>query len=298
MDDLAENTYEGQPVVFLEYDLNSAPVSRFSRFWAGYGGGYASNPLVMVDSGNNAKAGPATYIAAYSTMVDGSMARAPGAEVQAFWSREGNKVNFSVKVKNLSGKTLNTNNEATVHVLVYEQAHLLLTDRLVVNTVNTPINSLANNATGTYQLQTVDLVGVDWSKLHYIALVDYIPDSATGKYDMLQAAVATSLAQVKPDQLVFVVDHDATSVPIQTAQVQGPASLTWNASESAAWLTVTSTGNPATPVHFNVNKAALANGWQQAVVTFSSTDGALSDQVTVKAYLGDLAPIFLPMTAK
>ena len=90
----------------------------------------------------------------------------------------------------------------------------------------------------------------------------------------------------------------ATSVPNQTLQVQGPSSLTWNASESASWLTVTPTGNPTTPVLFSVSKPALISGWQQAVVTFSSTDGGLSDQVTVKAYLGDLITLFLPMTAK
>jgi hypothetical protein len=252
----------------------------------------------MVDSGYNAKAGPATYVAAYSTMVDNSLVRAPQAELQAYYNRQGDKVHFSVHVKNLSGKTLSTSNGATVHVLVYEQAHLLLTGRFVVSTVNTPISSLANNATGVYELQTVDLVGVDWSKLHYIALVDYRPSVSSTKYDMLQAAEAVPLAQVSPDQLVFLVDNSDTSVPNQTAQVHGASGLTWNASESASWLTVTTTGNLSTPAVFSVSKPALSGGWQQAVVTFSSTDGALSDQVTVKAYLGDLISIFLPMTAK
>jgi hypothetical protein len=253
----------------------------------------------MVDSGNNARAGPAAYIAAYSTMVDASMARQPQAEVQAFWVRQGNKVNFSVQVKNLSGKTLSSSNDATVHAIVYQQQHLQLTGRYVVSAVKTSISSLANGATGTYTLQTGDLIGVDWSKLHYIALVDYIPNSTLGKYDMLQAAEATLLPEVQPEQLVFLVDNDDTSVPSQSAQVQGPSSLTWNASESAAWLSVSpGNGTPATLPQFSVSKAALAGGWQQAIVSFSSPDGALSDQVTVKAYLGELVYLFLPMTAK
>ena len=95
-----------------------------------------------------------------------------------------------------------------------------------------------------------------------------------------------------------MVDQDDATVPNRTAQVQGPSSLTWNSSESASWLTVTSTGTPSTPAQFSVNKAALLNGWQQAVVTFSTADGYFTDQVTVRAFLGDLISLFLPMTAK
>jgi hypothetical protein len=298
MDDLTD-IYAGQPVVFLEYNVNNPPASRyFARFWAGFNGTEASYPLVMVDSGHNAKAGPTTYIAAYSTMVDASMARPPQANVNAFWLRQGNKVNFSVQVKNLSGKTLNASNDATVTVLVYQESHLQLTGRFVVNVVTTGISNLANGATGTYTLQTGDLVGIDWTRLHYIALVDYKPSNSAENYDMLQAAVALPQALVQPDQLVFLIDHSAVSVPSQNAQVVGPSSLTWNASESASWLTVTSTGTPTIPVQFTVNKAALANGLQQAIVTFNSTDGSLSDQVTVKAYLGDLISVFLPMVSR
>jgi hypothetical protein len=297
IDQLADD-YAGQPVVFLEYNVFAAPRDRTSRFEAGFSGGTAYFPWVMVDSGNVTKDGPLTYYSAYSSMVDNSMARPPQADVQAFWVRQGNKVNFSVQVKNLSGKTLNSSNNAAVHVLIYEEAHIQLTGRFVVNTVYTSISSLTNGATGTYQLQTSDLTGVDWSKLHYIALVDYVPIISTGKFDMLQAAVAEPPPQVQPDQLFFLVDNSATTVPSQYATVQGPSSLTWNASESASWLTVTSTGHPSTPVQFSVNKAALASGLQQAVVSFSSPDGALSDNVTVKAYLGDLISVFLPMAAK
>jgi hypothetical protein len=289
--------YADEPVVFLEYNVNDAPASRESRFWAGIDGNSATFPMVMVDSGHVAKSGPAPYISAYADMVDASLARPAQGEVQAYWFRQGNKVNFSVHVKNLSGKTLSTGNGATVHVLIYQQQHFILTDRYVVNTVNTPISSLANGASGVYELQSVDLVGVDWTKLHFIALVDYRPSSSSTAYDMLQAAVATP-ALVQPDQLIFIVDKDDATVPNKTVQVIGPSSLTWIASESASWLTVTSTGTPSTPAQFSVNKASLANGWQQAVVTFSTADGYFSDQVTVKAFLGDLISLFLPMMAK
>jgi hypothetical protein len=218
--------------------------------------------------------------------------------VQATWVRQGNKVNFSVRVKNLSTKILSTSNDATVHVITYQQQHLALTNRFVVDAAHTSISSLAVGATGVYQLQTADLVGVDWSKLHFIALVDYRPSASSSAHDTLQAAVAVPLPQVKPDQLIFLVDNSDPTIPNQFAQVEGASNLNWNASESASWLAVTASGTPSTPVQFSVNKASLGSGWQQAVVTFSSTDGALSDQVTVKAYLGELSTVFLPLTRK
>lgn len=281
---------------------NPAFASRKNRWFTAYvdeGGGPVYLPMAMVDSGNKISNGVVVYQDKFWSMVNLSLARPPQAEVQASWMRQGNQVKFSVQVKNLSGKTLSSANSAAVNAIIYEEGvGGALTNRYVRAAVETAITGLANNATATYQLQTPDLTGVNWSKLHYIALVDYQPSSSSGKYDMLQAAVATPLAQVEPDQLVFLVDHNATSVPNQTAQVQGPSSLTWNATESAFWLTVTATGNPSTPVQFTVSKADLIGGWQQTVVSFSSIDGALSDQVIVKAYFGDLNILFLPMMAK
>ena len=254
----------------------------------------------MVDSGNSISNGVVVYQDKYWSMVNSALARPAQAEVQANWVRQGNRVNFSVQIKNQSGKTLSTGNGATVNAIVYEEnVGSAVTNRFVRTAVTTSISSLANGATGTYTLQTGDLIGVDWSKLHYIVLVDYIPNSSSEKYDMLQAAVAQPAAFVQPDQLVFLVDDGDTTIPNQSAQVQGPSSLTWNASESTAWLSVSpGSGTPATLPQFSVSKAALASGWQQAVVSFSSPDGALSDQVTVKAYLGELIYLFLPMMAK
>jgi hypothetical protein len=257
-------------------------------------------PMAMVDSGNKFSNGVVVYQDKFATMVDSALARPPQAEVQAFWVRLNNTVRFSVKVKNLTGSPIVSNNHAAVNAIVYEEAvGGALTNRYVRAAVETSITSLASNATATFELDTPDLSGANWNKLHYIALVDYQPNpSSSEKYDMLQAAVAVPSSQVKPDQLTFLVDNSDATVPSQFAQVEGASNLTWNASESASWLTVTATGTPSTPVQFSVSKASLVDGWQQAVVTFSSTDGALSDQVTVKAYLGDLARVFLPLTRK
>jgi hypothetical protein len=287
-------------VVFLEYYANNPAFNaRLNRWLAAYGGGTIYLPMAMVDSGNVISNGVVVYQDKYWSMVNSSLARPPQAEVKALWMRQGNQVKFSVQVKNLSSTTLSSSNSAKVSGIVYEEGVAgALTNRYVRATAETAIPSLAKNATATYELQTADLPsGVNWNKLHFIALVDYRPGGSTGKYDMLQAAVALP-PQVSPEQLVFLVDNGATTVPDQSAQVQGPSSLTWNSSESASWLTVTPTGSPSTPVVFSVSKAALLSGWQQTEVTISSPDGYFSDQVTVKTYLGDLSTIFLPMTAK
>jgi hypothetical protein len=45
--------YAGRPVVFLEHPVDSAPPSRYGRWWAAYSsGGTVGLPLIMLDSGN------------------------------------------------------------------------------------------------------------------------------------------------------------------------------------------------------------------------------------------------------
>jgi len=289
-------------VVFLEYNVDAPPASRLSRFSAALPGGTASLPVVMVDSGNDVTAGvPPDYYTYYQSKVNTSLARPAKAEVTAFWKRIGNQVQFTVIVKNLSGVTLSSSNTATVHAIVYEEARLQLTNRFVISAITTPISaSLADGESRTFTLQTGNLSGVDWEKLRFLALVDYRPNGTSGKYDMLQAALATLPPEVDPEQLTFLVDESNPLATAQYAQVQGPASLTWNASKDAGatWLDVTANGSPSTPVQFSLNLANLVSGWNETIVTFSSPDGFLSDQVTVKAYLGSINKLFLPLMAK
>ncbi len=289
-------------MVFLEYNVDASPTSRISRFYAAVPGGTVSLPLVMVDSGNDVTAGvPPDYYTYYQSKVNTSLARPAKAEVNAFWERIGNQVQFTVYVKNLSGVTLSSSNVATVHAIVYEEARLQLTNRFVINAISTPINpGLADGDSRIATLQTGNLSGVDWDKLRFLAIVDYRPNGTSGKYDMLQAALATLPPEVDPEQLTFLVDDSNPLATAQYAQVQGPAGMTWNASKDpgATWLNVTANGSPSTPVQFSLNIANLVSGWNETVVTFSSPDGLLSDQVTVKAYLGSISTLFLPLMAK
>ena len=58
------------------------------------------------------------------------------------------------------------------------------------------VPALATGASATFILEKGDLTGVDWSKLHYLALVDYQAGGVAllEPYDVLQAAFALPAA--------------------------------------------------------------------------------------------------------
>ena len=131
VDQLAQD-YAGKPAVFLEYPATGAPNSRIGKFWAAFGGGTAYFPMIIVDSGHQVQSGVVSYYNTYKAMVDQELARPPQAEVQATWQRNGNKVKFSVQVRNLSGVSLSyAENKAAVHAVVYEDAKVGVTSRYV-----------------------------------------------------------------------------------------------------------------------------------------------------------------------
>ncbi len=151
MDQLATD-YAGQPVVFLEYDIDNAPYSRYGRWWAAYGGGGSVYlPLIMVDSGHQISNGYLNFYNVYKAMVDTELARPPQAEIQAQWWRTGDKVGFYAQVKNLSPAKLSSGtNSASVHAIVYEDAKVKVTNRFVRAAVETGISDLAPNADGRF----------------------------------------------------------------------------------------------------------------------------------------------------
>jgi hypothetical protein len=46
------------------------------------------------------------------------------------------------------------------------------------------------------------------------------------------------------------------------------------------------------------SKSALATGWQQGTIIFTTTDGLCSDQVVVKGYYGEVWGSFLPVIGR
>lgn len=190
IDQLAQED-SNRPVVFLEYYAPTAPYSRYGRFWAAYNRSYATYPNVIADSGHQVSSGPVDYYHVYKSMVDAELSRPARAAIQAAWQRDGDKARFTIQLTNQSGGSLSLSNGATVHAIVYEDAHAGVTGRYVRSAVATAITpQLADGATSTFTLETGDLTGVTWDHLHYLALADYRPGGSTGAYDMLQAAWA------------------------------------------------------------------------------------------------------------
>jgi len=179
--------YADAPVLFLE---GTADVSheRLHR-WLDSHGGWAGYPAAMVDSGQQTVGGRVDYAARYREMVQTSMAREPGAEVSVTCGRDGDAVAATVAVRNTSGAPLSSENDATVHLLVYEHARQLWTGRTIRGVANASIaGSLGSGATQVFALRIDDLAPDDWAQVRAVALVDYRPDGDVGRYDMLQAA--------------------------------------------------------------------------------------------------------------
>jgi uncharacterized repeat protein (TIGR01451 family) len=193
--------YAGQPVLFLEQNVDSSLGDRKDRWWAAHGGGTVLLPLSMVDSGNqihNGYVDSDTSYNAFKTMVDTALARPALAEMQAQAQRVGDGFHFEVQLTNLSGVTLSSDNHATVHALVYEEHTPLdpnvdhITGRIVRAAVSTGVSpALAHGETATFTLETGALGNVvDWDMVHGLVLADYRPGGTSGAYDMLQTALA------------------------------------------------------------------------------------------------------------
>ena len=257
----------------------------------------------MVDSGNQISSGYVGFYNVYKTMVDAALARPVQAEIQAHWWRIGNKVGFYIQVKNLSSVTLSSSaNSATVHAIVYEDAHVKATNRFARAAVESGISNLAPNATATFKLETSDLSVVNWDNLHFVVLVDYRPLGSVGAFDMLQAVAALPISApftAQPDSITFMVDPTDLSFPPAPVNFQGPGFVNWTAIPSAPWLTITPSSGPiSTQPTISVIKNNLSTGWQQGNITFTTTDGFFSDQVIINTYLGSVKRLYLPIVVR
>lgn len=211
MDKLAnEYAAAGKPAVFLEQNVDSPLGNRKDIWWdawrAGGGGSWASLPWMMVDSGHQISNGVVDHYNTYKAMVDAALARPPKAAIAANSQRIGNKLHFDIQLTNLSGVTLSSSNAATVYAVVYEEHTPVdpnvdhITGRIVRAVVSTGISpALANGAIGTFTLETAELSGVDWSKIHTVVFADYRPDISSRAHDMLQAASPVVMTVSKQD---------------------------------------------------------------------------------------------------
>ncbi len=272
--------YAEKPVLFLENDVDRPLGQRLDRWWAGYGaGGSVYLPLAMASSGHVVSTGSVDFDTVYAGLVDGELARAPEAEVEAFSRRVGSAVRVYVRLVNGTEMPLSaTGNAATVHALVWEDKKVSVSSRTIRAAPAAAIDAaVVPGGAWAVTLDTPALAGVDWNKLHAVALVDYRPGGTTGAYDMLQAslALASDLA-VEPVSLAAKVHIDSSEDGIGTVALRGPYVLSWTASTDALWLAVTP-GAGAVPAGATVRvlRDRLPAGVQQGHVTFAaaSPDG-------------------------
>jgi hypothetical protein len=183
-------------VVFLIYHLATAPASRSNTWWDSYNlirreGAFVSEPMVMVDSGNQVFNGPVEYETYYKKMISASARRNPQAVIHATYEQVRQNVLLEIEMKNLTGQSLSfSTNAATVHVIVYvEKSPGVLTSN-VLATYSTSLQYLEPNQSATIPLTIPVPNGSDGSNLKYLVFLDYVPPEAQGVHDMLQATNA------------------------------------------------------------------------------------------------------------
>lgn len=286
-------------MIVIEQDVDHPVGTRIGRWWAAYDGSYVMLPLVMVGSGYQISNGYVDFYTTYKNMIEMEKSRPPQADVTAYYERVGNHFQVTVNVTNQSGVPLSYVNDATVHVIVYEEAKVNITQRFVrAATYASIMNTLENSGTASFNLVTEDIFPLNWDKIHVIALVDYRP-LATGPYDTLQAAVATEAVGfgVSPDNVVFMVSPGETATHPVDLTIEGAPSLTWEVSDVGIWLAVSPiTGGITAIPSVSLKPANLINGWQEDTLTFTADVGGETFQqnVLVKAYLGPLNRVYLP----
>ena len=255
---------------------------------------------MMVGSGYQISNGSVDFYPVYKNMIEAEMARPPQAAVNAYYQRVGNHFEVRVMVTNESGVPLSYLNQATVHVIVYEEAKVNITNRFVrAATSELFSDSLEHGQTASYTLTTADITPVNWDAIHIIALVDYRPQS-TGPFDTLQAAVATDNVdfEVSPDTVVFMVSPTDTAVTPRQLTIVGPPQLSWHVTGAADWFTVTPPqGGSSTSPQLSLLLGNLIDGWQEKTITFNAETAVetLQEDVLIRAYRGPLFQAYLPI---
>ncbi|MBZ5588038.1 MAG: hypothetical protein LAO05_05690 [Acidobacteriia bacterium] len=264
-----------------------------SRFWAAFGDSTAYLPLVIVDSGNRVLTGDqGDFKTAFQRLVDPELTRPPQAEIEAYARQVGTRMRVYARFHNTSAATLSASaNQAALHALVYEDAYVGVTGRIMRAAPWIDIvSALAPGGVYTATLTTNTLSGVTWNALHTVVLTDYVPGPGTA-YDMLQAAVARPAGlTVTPSTVPVGVDSGHPVDRTIPVTLVGPYTLHWTAVSDVPWLVLTpDEAGIATQPAVTVAAAGLARASQEGHVTFSATsqDGmAFTQFFTVTAVLG------------
>lgn len=304
LDQLATE-YAAQPVIILEYDVDNPPAHRYYRWWIARGSsGNATLPLTMVGSGRLFADGGVwqDFAGTYRQMINNELSRPPQAALSGVAERTGDQLRFTVSITNLSGVTLSSSNDATVHVLVYEERRVALTGRYVRAAPSLALQQpLAPGARTTVVLETEPLVGVQWDALRFVALIDYRPGGMSGAYEQLQAAILP-LARFasEPAEATALVDTGATGDTLIQLKIVAPPGETWTASEQIDWLSVSpSSGVNDDSLFITIRINLLSNGWQQGLITLT-TDASPPRSLTipVRVFFGKVSRVHLPFLSR
>ena len=255
--------------------------------------------MMMVDSGAQISNGPVDHYDVYKRMVDTALIRPPEAEIQGSWWRSGNKVEFIVKATNLRPDTLT---EVYIMGIVYEENRIKLTNRFARVVADDYGNDMLPYETRYFHFTIEDdLVGVDWNKLQAIVLIEHFRKD-WDHFDMLQAAPAQRVEpslSVAPESLAFMIDAGDVAGPTATVQVLGGGFAAWTAASNQPWLAIApAAGNLLDRPQVTIDKDALGPGWQEGTVTFRATDAGFTDTVAVRAYLGEVERIYMPVAIR
>jgi hypothetical protein len=281
-------------VVFLEQNVDFPIGSRYDRWWAAYGsGGTVYLPLVMVDSGHQISSGSKPdFKATYRALVDAELARPSQGEIEAYTRRVGSRMRVYARFVSAAGKPLSAaRNDATLHALVWEDARVGVTGRIVRSAPWTGISpEVASGREFTATLETPNLASVNWNALHAVVVADYRPGTGPA-YDMLQGALAEPAAFTADPETVTVAieanDLQDRSVPVR---LRGPYVLNWTGVTDVPWIAISPDAGPiiAQPSVI-VTARMLSPGWQHGVVTLtaSSEDGmSFAQTIAVSAFSG------------
>lgn len=257
----------------------------------------------MVDSGIRISNGRVDFYNIYKDMVEFALTRPAEVDIQASWWRTGDHIDFYIRLTNIRDQAVGfePGDFTGLFGIVYEENHIQLTNRFVRMTVEESGIKLDPHETRLIQLSTPDLVGVDWDRLNAVVIYDINKISNT-YFESLQAAPAQRVEpslSVAPESLLFMVDPDDAAGPAAGVQVLGGGFAEWTATTDRPWLRVDPAGGgPLDTTQVTIDKSALSPGWQEGTVTFTATDAGFSDTVAVRAYLGSIERLYVPVSTR
>lgn len=230
--------------------------------------------MAIVASGFRFTQGPADYYNVFKGMIEADQARPPQVGIEAWWRKaDPTTLRIYATVHNTSSTVLDDAvNAAGIWGLAWEhKATLGITGMFTRSARRSPI--AVATPPGASTSVSVDLLInllVDWNHLHVAAGAEIRPGGATGAYDMLQAVRPRPAAfSASPAAVQLVVPQGPGLMEVDFA---GPHVLSWEATPSAGWITVTpSQGSIGSPAQVAVNPALLAPGSQSGSVIFAAT---------------------------